>query len=70
MSAPITFKTGVAGWVRWHPLFRFNNPVGIVGIVSPYDVTADGQCFVLITMPQQAAKLITLVTNWTAELKH
>jgi hypothetical protein len=53
-----------------HPLFRFNNPVGIVGIVSPYDVTADGQRFVLITMPQQAAKPITLVTNWTAELKH
>jgi Tol biopolymer transport system component len=70
MSAPITFKTGVAEVGAVHPLFRFNNPVGIVGIVSPYDVTADGQRFVLITMPQQAAKPITLVTNWTAELKH
>jgi hypothetical protein len=44
--------------------------VGIVGVVSPYDVTADGQRIVLITMPQQqASRPITLVTNWDAELK-
>jgi len=69
MSVPITLKPGIAEVGAAHPLFRFNNPVGIVGIVSPYDVTADGQRFALITMPQQASKPITLVTNWTAELK-
>jgi eukaryotic-like serine/threonine-protein kinase len=69
MSVPITLKPGIAEVAAAHPLFRFNNPVGILGIVSPYDVTADGQRFVLITMPQQASKPITLVTNWTAELK-
>jgi len=69
MSVPIALKPGVAEVGHVHPLFRFNNPVGIVGVVSPYDVTADGQRFVLITMPQQASKPITLVTNWTAELK-
>ena len=53
-----------------HPLFRFNNPLGIIGIVSPYDVTADGQRFILITTPEQTPKPITLVTNWTAALKH
>ncbi len=69
MSVPITLKTGVVEVGAAHPLFRFNNPVGIAGVVSPYDVTADGQRIVLITMPHQASRPITLVTNWTAELK-
>jgi hypothetical protein len=33
-------------------------------------MTADGQCFVMIVSPQQATTPITLVTNWTAELKN
>ncbi len=70
VSVPILLKTGGVEAGAAHPLFRFNNPVGIVGVISPYDVTADGQRFILITMPQQAPKPITLVTNWTAELKH
>jgi Tol biopolymer transport system component/predicted Ser/Thr protein kinase len=70
ISVPITLKPGIIEVGAAHSLFRFNNPVGIVGVVSPYDVTADGQRFVLITMPEQAAKPITLVSNWTAELKH
>jgi eukaryotic-like serine/threonine-protein kinase len=70
MSVPITLKPGVAEVGAAQPLFRFNNPVGIIGVVSPYDVTADGQRFVLITTPRQASKPINLVTNWTAELKH
>ncbi len=70
MSVPITLnQEGIeVGAVR--QLFRFNNPVGLVGIISPYDVTADGQRIVLITTPQQAPKPFALVTNWTAELKH
>ena len=70
MSVPIALKPGVAEVGAAHALFRFNNPVGTVGVVSPYDVTADGQRIVLITMPQQqVSRPITVVTNWTGELK-
>jgi Tol biopolymer transport system component len=69
MAVPVSLNpTGVQVGAR-QTLFRFNNPVGIVGIVSPYDVSADGQRIVLITTPQQTPRPITLVTNWTAELK-
>lgn len=70
MAVPITLKPDGVEVGGARQLFRFNNPVGIVGIVSPYDVTADGQRIVLITTPQQKPRPITLVTNWTAELKH
>jgi len=70
MSVPITLKTGVVEVGAAQQLFHFSNPLGIVGVVSPYDVTADGQRLILITSPQQAPKSITLVANWTAELKH
>lgn len=69
MAAPVALNPNGVQVGSAQPLFRFNNPVGIVGIVSPYDVTADGQRFLLITTPQQTPKPITLVTNWTAELK-
>ena len=70
ISIPVSLKTGVVEVGAAHQLFRFNDPVGIVGIISPYDVTADGQRLVLITTPQQAPRPTTLVTNWAAELKH
>ena len=70
MSAPITLKAGVVEVGAAHQLFRFSNPVGIVGIISPYDVTTDGQRFILISTPQQTPRPVALVTNWTAELKH
>jgi WD40 repeat protein len=69
MSVPITLKPGGVEVGAAQQLFRVNSPVGIVGVVSPYDVTTDGQRFILITTPQ-APRPITLVTNWTAELKH
>jgi hypothetical protein len=69
MSVPITLKTGVVEVGAAQQLFHFSSPLGIVGVVSPYDVTADGQRLILITSPQQAPKSITLVTNWAAELK-
>jgi eukaryotic-like serine/threonine-protein kinase len=68
MAVSITLKPSAIEVGAAHVLFRFNNPVGIVGVVSPYDVTADGQRFVMITTPQQLARPITLVTNWTSEL--
>ena len=70
VSVPIALKTGVVELGASHPLFRLSNTVGTVGLAGPYDVTTDGQRFVVITTPQQASKPITLVTNWTAELKH
>jgi eukaryotic-like serine/threonine-protein kinase len=70
MSVPITLKPEGVEVGAAQQLFRFNNPVGIIGVVSPYDVTADGQRFTLITTPQQLSRPITLVTNWRAELKH
>jgi eukaryotic-like serine/threonine-protein kinase len=70
VAVPITLKPDGIEVGAAHPLFRFNNPVGMVGIISPYDVSADGQRFVLITTPEQTPRPITLVTNWTAELKH
>jgi eukaryotic-like serine/threonine-protein kinase len=52
------------------PLFRLRNPMGNVGITSPYDVSEDGQRFPMIETLEQESKPITLVTNWTAKLKH
>jgi len=52
-----------------HALFRPRNLAGNVGLTSPYDVTNDGQRFVIISLPEQTATPITLVTNWTSELK-
>ena len=68
-SVPITLKSGVVEVAAARPLFRPNNTIGNVLVVSSYDVTADGQRFVLITTPQPTPRPITLVTNWTAELK-
>jgi len=64
----LALKPGLVEVGAAHSLFLFNNPVGNVGIISPYDVSADGQRLVVITTPE-TLKPITLVTNWTAELK-
>jgi len=69
ISVPIMLNPGGVQVGAAQPLFRFNNPVGLVGIVSPYDVASDGQRFVLITTPQQMPRPVTLVTNWTADLR-
>jgi hypothetical protein len=38
-------------------------------IVGAYDVSADGQRFILVYEPGQPNAAITLVDNWDAELK-
>lgn len=47
-------------------LFHVNYmaPIG-----NPYDVTPDGQRFVVTTLPETVPTPLVLVTNWTAELK-
>jgi hypothetical protein len=69
MSVSLALKPGVVEVGAAHSLFRFNNPVGNVGIISPYDVSGDGQRLVLITTPENS-RPITLITNWLAELKN
>jgi eukaryotic-like serine/threonine-protein kinase len=68
-SVSIQLKSDAVEVGAPHPLFRLRNPVGNIGLTSPYDVTGDGQRFIVIETPEQASKPITLVTNWTAELK-
>jgi eukaryotic-like serine/threonine-protein kinase len=70
VSVPITLKAGIVEVGAAHTLFRLSYPVGTVGLSSPYDVTADGQRFIVVVTTERAARPITLVTNWTAELKH
>ncbi|HEV2616620.1 MAG TPA: protein kinase [Candidatus Acidoferrales bacterium] len=49
------------------PLFQTNLPAEIAG---PYDVSADGKKFVVVTQgAQQTSEPLTLVTNWPALLK-
>jgi hypothetical protein len=69
MSVPLSLKPGLVEVGGARPLFRFNNPVGNVGIISPYDVSPDGQHLVLITTPE-ISNPITLVSNWLSELKN
>ena len=69
VSVPIQLKKDAVEVGAPHPMFRLRNPLGNVGLISPYDATGDGQRFVVIETPQIASKPITLVTSWTAELK-
>ena len=56
-----SFEAGVV-----KPLFQTRR----AGPRSQYDVTADGQRFLINTAPEQAASApITVVVNWTAGLK-
>lgn len=54
----------VIGTVR--PLFRTRAYLSTIGA---YDVTADGQRFIIAYEPEQLNAAITLVENWDAELK-
>ena len=52
-----------------HPLFRASMPVVPAG--SPtYDVSADGQRFIVNVTPSVEEQPLTLITNWTALLNH
>lgn len=69
VAAPITLKPEEVEVGTPQKLFRPYNYIGTVGVLSPYDVTADGQRFVLITTPEQTPRPITLVTNWSNGLR-
>jgi hypothetical protein len=49
-----------------HPLFQLDLP----NFTGPnFDVTRDGQKFVVLTADRAKTSSITLLTNWTATLK-
>jgi serine/threonine protein kinase/Tol biopolymer transport system component len=47
------------------PLFRLSSP----GLGIPYDVSPDGQRFLVNYLPEDTSTPLTLVVNWTAALK-
>jgi hypothetical protein len=52
-------------------LFQTRPRLGLLNGIDPYDVSADGQRFLVNTLMQEAtsAAPITIVVNWTALLK-
>jgi hypothetical protein len=54
------FQVGAA-----KPLFRLSSPA--LGL--PYDVTPDGQRFLVNYLPEDTSTPLTLVVNWPAEVK-
>ena len=69
MSVPIKLTANSVQADAARPLFSLANSVlSVNGLVGPYDVTADGKRFVVITIEQGKTFPINLVTNWTAAL--
>ena len=44
-------------------------PLPVSMIASPYEATRDGQRFLVLTSPEQASQLLTVIVNWPALLK-
>jgi len=67
-SVPVTFKGDTPDFGRATELFVAPQP--LAGIASRWDATADGKKFIVIR-PNQTRETgsLTLVVNWTAELK-
>ena len=65
-AASVSTQGGVFESGQAHPLFQagYIAPLG-----NPFDTSADGQRFVLTTLPESPATPLVLVTNWTAETK-
>jgi len=60
-----TFDTGTPT-----PLFAIPGEILDVGVVTQYDVTLDGQSFLMnLDTPTEEHRMITLVTNWPSLLK-
>jgi Tol biopolymer transport system component len=71
MSVPIKLNADSVQADAPRPLFSLANAIlSVNGLVAPYDVTADGQQFVVVTIEQGKNFPINLVTNWTAALQN
>jgi Tol biopolymer transport system component/predicted Ser/Thr protein kinase len=67
MAVDVTENASTISLGTPHPLFPVNTVAPTLG---PYDVTADGKKFLVSTQSlSQSNEPLTLVTNWTAELK-
>ena len=69
MSVPITLSNEGIEVGAARQLFRMPKLVGVTGNFYAYDVTPDGLRFLALETPQSIPPTITVVTNWTAELK-
>ena len=55
--------------IATRPLFKASMPLDPAGSVT-YDVSPDGKRFIVNTSNTAEDQPLTIVTNWTAELKH
>jgi serine/threonine protein kinase/Tol biopolymer transport system component len=70
MSVPIKLNADSVQADAPRPLFSLANSIlSVNGLVAPYDVTADGKRFIVVTIEQGKSFPINLVTNWTAALQ-
>jgi hypothetical protein len=72
MAVPVTSKSGYFDAGSVTPLFRTRLvPTGsqIVGLAAFYDVTPDGQRFLINGPPADPGPPMTVVLNWAAGLK-
>ena len=70
MAAAVSRKGSTFEIGAIKPLFEMRSPIQGSTVEWSYDVTADGQRFLINTAPEQAASTpITVVLNWTAGLK-
>ncbi len=70
MSVPVKLNADSVQADAARPLFSLANSIlPVNGLVTPYDVTADGKRFVVATIEQGKTFPINLVTNWTAALQ-
>jgi len=69
MSAPVSLSTNSVEVGAVRQLFRVPRLVGATGNFNAYDVAPDGQRFLALEAPQSTPPIITVVTNWTEELK-
>jgi len=70
MSVPITLKPDSVQADAARVLFPLANAiVSVNGLVTPYDVTPDGNHFLVDTAEQGRSFPVNLVTNWTKELE-
>ena len=70
MTLPVDVRGGV--WNAGSPAEVVEGPYAISGgsAARTYDVSSDGQCFLVVKPAKQAAPRIVLVQHWTEELKH
>jgi eukaryotic-like serine/threonine-protein kinase len=70
MAVPVSTVNGTLEPGRPAPLFQ-TRIIQPVLVLFQWDVTADGKRFLINSLPREdAAAPLTLLTNWTAELKH